>query len=436
MDGVNRSLALVLTIAAVFTSSMFVAVLYYRSIHVNDSISIGGKLDGNVKVGLWVVDRESGRRIYAVSMAEERLLSFAPSSIGTATVSGLAMADVYLVVNVTYSVRDMKYLKANVTAVHHYERELGLEPREQELVKDIPSEDGTHSAVLKVYLGTLDYFAWLDYYARGLVAGEYSYPFEPPYFYDGFDRGDRPNEEIWDYGGYATIMGGRLRLGIDEYLSENVWSWIATKKPYDLDGLSTKLDFKVLVPNYYCVLFVGAFLEDGSGRGLWIYVYKGEYLVVLGDYLRSQGELEPAWHTISVEVEPSSGRSRYLIRIDGSTVCDMTMDLGYERFCICVYQYNATRCYADVDYVAVGPSLSDKFLDWYIYLRLYGEGLDGNRYSASKDLYGSFGSGEPRLSELAIRPVGVLYYSADPSVLNMARALSFVLRRLGIVEEP
>ncbi|RLG84270.1 MAG: hypothetical protein DRO39_07660, partial [Thermoprotei archaeon] len=60
MDGVNRSLALVLTIAAVFTSSMFVAVLYYRSILVNDSISIGGKLDGNVKVGLWVVDRESG----------------------------------------------------------------------------------------------------------------------------------------------------------------------------------------------------------------------------------------------------------------------------------------------------------------------------------------------------------------------------------------
>ena len=440
-----RSTILIAVPAVVIILLFVVAITYSRSILVNDTISIGGKLEGTVRAGLWLVDRESGRRIYSASMTEERLLSFAPFRTDTALVEDPSSVDVYLVVNVTYSVRDMEYLKANVTAVHHYERELGLEPREQKLIRSIASDDGTHVETLKVYLGTLDYFMWLDYYARGLVISGYSYPFEPPTLCADFEEGYELNEKMWDYGGHVNVVDGVLRVGSAEYTGATTRSWIRTERTYDLDALSASITVRVLTPVRHAYVAVGALYTSVNGFDIvfddyeyYIWTLYARDGTTSGVYEKSGkfDEVE-AWHTANITISPTDEGSRVLIRMDGEVVYDKVIDLGRTHPCnffyVYVIQSVGSICYADIDYVAIGSAVSDRFLDWYIRLTIYGRDTGGKYHSVSKDLYGSFGSGEPSMNELAIRPAGVLYYTADQSLLSFARTLSLVLHRLGIV---
>jgi len=434
------SLSVLVAVLIAIISLMAVVVAYSRSRLVNDEISIGGMLSGNVRVGLWLVDEE-GRRIYSASMTEERLLSFAISPTGSAVVEDPSKVSVYLVINVTYTVSGMEYLRANVTAVHYYERELGLEPMEPKLIRDIDSTDGTHTAVLKVNLGTLDYFLWLDYYARRYVRYDYSYPFYPPAFRDDFDYEGSPNELIWRYGGNATVHNGKLYLGLTRYPGSDLESYVKTKSSFSLGSCLTTMMVHVYAPKslFYARLFIG---KSDATEGIriifrnWGFTVHVQYRLVSssGFVYRFPWSTKvywesPGWHTLNVTFG-SGGRLR--VYHEGNFVCDVIWDYEYGPLEISVDQNRGTACWIEVEYVVIGPSPSDKLLDWYIHVSLFGRGRDGQYYEASKDMYASFGSGEPVMHELGIRPVGVLYYSADPSLLVFARTLSFVLDRFGI----
>ncbi len=437
----NRLMLIMVLIALIVSFSAVIA--YSRSRLVNDKVSIDGRLSGSIRVGLLLTDQE-GRRIYSASMTEERLLSFVISQAEVAVVEDPSKTNVYLVVNVTYSVSDMEYLKANITAVHYYEKELGLEPKEPELIQDIESSDGTHTAVLRVYLGTLDYFMWLDYYARKIVVDEYSYPFYPPAFYDEFDYEGEPNEVIWSYRGNVTVSDGKLYMGLTRYPSGEFESYVKTKRPYSLGSLSTTMLIHVYIPRkvIYASSFVGkpdwitGTMLVFRDWGFEVHVQKRWVKYSWGIYTFPWSKKvywdEPGWHIINLTIRPTAGGSRVRVEQDGKFVCDVVWDSTYSPLGIRVYQHSGTACWAEVKYVAVGPSVSDKLLDWYVHVKLYGKGRDGKYYEASKDVYASFGSGEPRMDELAIRPVGVLYYSTEPSLLSLARVLSFVLSRAGL----
>ena len=141
-----------------------------------------------------------------------------------------------------------------------------------------------------------------------------------------------------------------------------------------------------------------------------------------------------AWHTANITVFPAPGGSRVLVRMDGELVYDKVLVLGrnhpYSCFYVYVIQGEGSICYADVDYVAIGPSVSEKLLDWYIYLAVYGRDPDGNYHSVSKSMYGSFGRGEPALDELSIRPAGYAVCTDDPLSLAIAGS---VRRLLGVI---
>jgi len=63
-----------------------------------------------------------------------------------------------------------------VEVKHWYEMLLKhIEPAYGRAVKDLPSSDGSHTATITVFLGTLDYIAWLSNYASRKTS-VYPYP--------------------------------------------------------------------------------------------------------------------------------------------------------------------------------------------------------------------------------------------------------------------
>jgi len=458
----ERSGALAFAILASLIAFSFAVA--YSSARVKDSSFRAGNVSGDIVLGL-VLEGPDGTA-YSSEMSGRSALSLAPVGGPSAPIGDPSEVKVYLVVRVSYSCSGMSDLRINVTAVHEYEHELGLDPVEEPYLAGLNASDGAHVHEARIYLGTLDYFMWLDYYANGKTSEPYSYPFRPPSLYDDFSY-DGPPSGIWRYGSSGEeasedvrVSGGKLVLGRTEpghYSPASPQatiyeSWVETAGEYDLSSLTLKMTvyfYRPVAGTPYARAYVG---DPGwDNMLLWVFRDWGfdthvQYRMVVYPHgpvtwswsTKSYWEGE-GWHTVEVYVRPEDAGQgitapKALVTYDGGKfACDVFWKPVTSRLRISVGQHedSYTAVYAEVDYVAIGPSPSPKLLDWRILVSVSGTGTDGREYSASKSFYASFGRGEPVLDELSIRPAGYAVCTDDALSLAIVGSVRGLLSVIG-----
>ncbi len=167
-----REMALYITVIGLIVAIVLSATTIVVRTRALDNLIEADGLGGHTLIGLAVYD---GSKWHNMTAYSPKLFEYAVYYIGSISVTDPTEVKIYAVIKLDYYCSGIKSLRAKVSLRQWYEEFMNIESLYGSATRDLPSTNGSHSVTITVFLGTLDYIAWLSNYASGKTR-VYPYP--------------------------------------------------------------------------------------------------------------------------------------------------------------------------------------------------------------------------------------------------------------------